>query len=118
MNTSLSLLLSAELLEDIPLVSVCAPGVAQPGVSVGAGGAGGKVPHHVLISLGVGQGTLVGRLASLRHLLESLLSDWLGSWAEFYLTGLLSHCQAGKVSSSLMGVGSVIQRRAWVAVTK
>ena len=52
-------LLLAELLVLVPLLSVCAPGVAEPRVVVRAGGAGGQVPHHVEVSLCVGQGTLV-----------------------------------------------------------
>ena len=58
-------LLLAELLVLVPLLSVGAPGVAEPGIVVRAGGAGGEVPHHVEVALRVGQGTLVRRAAGL-----------------------------------------------------
>merc|ERR1719264_1270955 len=56
-----------QLLEDVPLLGVGPPGVAQPGVFVGTGGAGGQISHYIEVSLSVRQGAFVGRLASCRH---------------------------------------------------
>ena len=58
-------LLLAELLVLVPLLSVCAPGVAEPRVVVRAGGAGGEVSDHVEVSLRVGQRTFVWGFAGL-----------------------------------------------------
>ena len=67
-----------QLLEDVPLLGVGPPGVAQPGVFVGTGGAGGQISHYIEVSLSVRQGAFVGRLASCRHFLNSLLCVRLG----------------------------------------
>ena len=74
-----SVRLLLKLLEDVPLLSVGAPGVAQPGIFVGAGVAGGEIPHNIPALLTVSQGTFVRRLASRGHLLTSLLNVRSGS---------------------------------------